>query len=1635
MSNIEIITSKNKNPATINYELNFIRRTTDNYTHEEISDKKIKTITSWRKSQKKFLSALILNILTCGILHLVSKCYPKLYLKLYCNICSPKYSDFFLIEDIYGNFVICYTKKEKNILSIKDFQKMDLLSKSYMCLFPSWNSKHANINITNDNTHNNHNDQFVSINNNPIIRFVYNSRIYEYDEERQAVVPVYLNLEGKTNKNIIDIFNEGLSSQYLTKKMEERFGKNEYKLNIDLISVYFNRIERKLIIYSVLCGCMEVVGKDLFSTVLLLAIIGIYYVSRKAMRYKLLKPYNKNDFTIDGEKSYRPKVKRKYLFKKNNVIPKRKSIKELEKLENFNQDRKSISKNIFNNIYDKAMDEKKDEGYKNYEYAEINNSELLPGDIIYLKEGDYCPCDGIILEDSCIINEIELNEKIEYSFKSFLKYSNDVFDYKTNVRNIILHGMKIVKVFKRYNKNKAYITVLCINTGFNTFKANQLTNITDFYERKEKYHKMYKMLTGQRLFFFISVLVILLLSISITTTIFALKIKEKGFTYILSEESSINDLSFSLIKKANSTQTKAEAAKNMEELKTFSNTEEGKKALIKLIIMKYIFNYFIRLMIKSFMPIYFVILSIILLIFMQNLYKINIMCYEKMRLHHASRINTIFMSKIGVLSNNKYEIEGYHPAYQSSKTSTISVQTYYEEQIKDFGNIILSYYSNINSKNENSVALDNSNKTPNKYSVWFLECLLCCNDLIKIGQYIKGNKIEINFFEKMKWELKIPEDNDLLEHEKYIVFISKSNNFNNHNNNDCLSQNSKGENNNLKDKPTYFGSDKEEKYIYHRIIDLFPQNYYRMKDERNLAYQKLISGFKFYLSNKILKRKSRANTISVINTNNNKIMTDSMKNNPILKDLSNFKCSSYKLRIYKKFITRHSLFSSAIVYNFLLKTLRFMTKGSPEKILPHCLISSLPDDIYKTISNFRKEGYIIIICASKKLDLYSYVDINDENYYMNDLIFCGFISLKNKINKESKKAIKELSNMGCELIMSTGDGALNSIGTGFEVGLLDSNKKLFLLDLDEKRKQIYINNIYRPTSFDFEIYERIEEKKNLIKKPKYIKKIRGTELFATKKNKEDFSNHQIKSPIKQIDTYGINMKNNSINTPKLNKPINIRNKKNTLIKNNLFSRSNSRILLNEGSNNDSFYSSDKTPALSNCPTTKTSDIDSKNNTSYLNNSNRSKTKSNNINNKLTNKKKNQRINPNVYLENQYTFENSKKNLYYNSTIILDLEGEEFEKKEFIKKYFSNIYYFSILSLKELEKDCIFCVSGKAFQFILENKAHTQYSNLLNILLKNVKIFFSMTSQDKSFLIDYYRDLPNKMTCMIGNESNDIDSIMTAHVGITIKKPNNENMILCHFYLPSKNLMKVKDLIEHSRAVVENNFLLYFSSLFCTTIIETFIGYSFIKSKDVNPGLLRIINIFFYFLSLFGFTNSVDNSSNNNLKRNSHLFPRYIIVHIIGNAIIKTYAIAFFFYLYRENSLIEESRRNIIYSSYYAILTMNLIFTTLFGFNFVRFYRKSIIDNYMFLFTLIVFMILILINTCLSKVGLATLFTQYFSFENLKSKSDTFDDRNKLVMFGIIALDLSSTIIFIIVIQFIFNRKADNNVKKENKNRF
>jgi magnesium-transporting ATPase (P-type) len=255
------------------------------------------------------------------------------------------------------------------------------------------------------------------------------------------------------------------------------------------------------------------------------------------------------------------------------------------------------------------------------------------------------------------------------------------------------------------------------------------------------------------------------------------------------------------------------------------------------------------------------------------------------------------------------------------------------------------------------------------------------------------------------------------------------------------------------------------------------------------------------------------------------------------------------------------------------------------------------------------------------------------------------------------------------------------------------------------------------------------------------------------------------------------------------------------------------------------------------------------------------------------------------------------------------------------------------------------------------------------------------------------------------------------------------MILCHFYLSSKNLLDIKIIIQHGRAILENFSLLFLSCLFCAAIIDIYLIISFEIIKDIKPEHLRVFNSIYYSLSLFGFTNSVDSNISNKLKQNNELFNKYILIQFFGNIIIKSYDIIFFYYFYRKNTSIEVERRNLIYISYWAILSFNLIFSTLFGFNYIRFYRKNFYDNFLFVFSLIVFYLIILFVTCLSRKGFKNIFSAYYTFENLHENSDTFDDRNKLLMFMIITIDLFSTFVFISIVQYFFNKNSQKKIKQ------
>ena len=284
----------------------------------------------------------------------------------------------------------------------------------------------------------------INANDQILIGFNYNSKFYEYNEIINKIIPMYFNLTHLSNRKIYKLFSDGLSSENKVKRYKERYGLNIYPINCRLISYYYFKVELVIFIINIIALFLEgFTGDRIYFLITFISIILIFIY-----QLILLKRLSLDDeSTLDGEKK-QIKVRRKYMTEKN------------------------------------------------MEYCYINNIDLLPGDLIYLKKGEYLPCDGIILEGECIINLSSVNGKICEVKKKALENNSYQFNYKSNKYSILYHGTKILKSYSKLENNN--ILLLCINTGGNTYKANQLANINYLFNRNKKYKEIYSKLCGKK---------------------------------------------------------------------------------------------------------------------------------------------------------------------------------------------------------------------------------------------------------------------------------------------------------------------------------------------------------------------------------------------------------------------------------------------------------------------------------------------------------------------------------------------------------------------------------------------------------------------------------------------------------------------------------------------------------------------------------------------------------------------------------------------------------------------------------------------------------------------------------------------------------------------------------------------------------------------------------------------------------------------------------------------------------------------------------------------------------------------------------------------------------------------------------
>ena len=965
----------------------------------------------------------------------------------------------------------------------------------------------------------------------------------------------------------------------------------------------------------------------------------------------------------------------------------------------------------------------------------------------------------------------------------------------------------------------------------------------------------------------------------------------------------------------------------------------------------------------------------------------KIQCYDKSRLLYAGNINTIFFDKTGTLSEDNLELKGFSPICICTETLNPILKYYDKNHIKFLSLELIHYYSNYFQETE----LSNNNISKNfskKIMVLFIECLMCCNRLEEINNKIFGNFVEKEIFLKTKWKMKIDSN-----------FYNKQ--FDEDNN---IINNKIDENQNINNPQTV----KNYKYkikILDQPLEIYPSDY-----------------FKIIKNNKIINNNNfnQKNIYSINNSNQN--------------HFENQINLSYKLHIYRRFIKVGTLYSSAIVYNPLIKSLYFMTKGPPEEIIPNCNNEFLPKDINKIITLYRKNGYINLILAAKPINKFDRA-LNEKNY-MNNLMFCGIIILKNKLKKEAKEVIQQLQKLNCDLILNTGDNIYNALTISYESGIT-SKKNIFVFDLDNNH-HISINNFTKIIN-DIQLNSTKKSSQNspnklnnkdtysskkiefFINKLEKISSLLGEKKFINIEKNEHL-NSLDKNKFKIIYTQKIaHLENIRSNVPKLTFT-----KKN---KNNNF--------LNEGINENTISSKSKILQNNNLMNSgnEITKEDSKNNNALLNNKNFTFITNKNINSSIKGKKQHKYRNSEVYMDkNISNHKIIRKNSKNRTNFIIKPKTFVFNKIS----YQSDKNYFPS-KLKEMREDSVYCVSGRALKFIYENRYNVEYKKyefpvLLNHIKKFCKIFYDMSSKDKSLLIDYYRSLPDKITCMVGDGQNDIDAIMTSHVGINIKQPVNMNSALCHFHPMDGSLFCIEKIIRYGRITHENIILLEMVSFFYAVIIIFFIISLTYFKIEINSSHLNFVSVVFFILCFFAFNIQSDKSIKcSPLFHNQSLFKKFLGIIGFNNIIINLLFGFLLLKLYSKNKEIEDEIEKKIFGTYSFILCFSQILGMFFSINSINFYRKNYRNNfiYMIFLSFICSFLSFIINICGTSYPFIS---NFFTFELSNENQDTFDEKNKLLIFTTCICNVIIYYLNVFIIFKLLKKKAEKELEKNNKDK-
>lgn len=132
------------------------------------------------------------------------------------------------------------------------------------------------------------------------------------------------------------------------------------------------------------------------------------------------------------------------------------------------------------------------------------------------------------------------------------------------------------------------------------------------------------------------------------------------------------------------------------------------------------------------------------------------------------------------------------------------------------------------------------------------------------------------------------------------------------------------------------------------------------------------------------------------------------------------------------------------------------SKGAPEKIASLCDPDTIPDNFSEVLHSYTRKGFRVLALAYRPLKAglsYARMQRVSRQDIEENLKFLGLLTLGNLLKPETIPVIEKLSKACIRTVMVTGDNMLTAISVANECGMISSQDKTILLQVEGNKKK------------------------------------------------------------------------------------------------------------------------------------------------------------------------------------------------------------------------------------------------------------------------------------------------------------------------------------------------------------------------------------------------------------------------------------------------------------------------------------------------------------------------------------------------------------------------------------------------------